>query len=159
VRLLRIPSYFGIGLLAGIGSFAALAQSVGRIPTPPPELGSRSGWTPISQDAFYEVQTSRAEQASEWLGASNFLLLKKERADDIYFAQVDRNCRSPQQLLLVRANYINGATGVFRLFWAGNSLVVAHDFLGPQREVHQTAVVACLTRVPDNVYAVMSGAL
>jgi hypothetical protein len=159
MRSLRVSSRFGIGLVAAFGFCAALAQSASRLPMPPPELGARSSWKLVSQGAFYEVQTSRAEQAAEWLGSSDFLLLKKERTDDIYFAQVDKNCRSPQQLVLIRANYINGATGVFRLYWAGGSLIVAHEFLGPQKEVHQTALVACLPHVPDMVYAIMPGAL
>jgi hypothetical protein len=156
---LRILSSLRLGLLAGVISCAALAQSVDRLPRPPPELGTRNSWTPISPSAFYEVQASRAEEAAEWLRKADLLVLKKERDTDTYFSQADQECRSPQILLLVRATYINGATGAFRLYWAGESLVIAHDFLGPQTIVHQTALVACLPRLPSNVYEIMPGAL
>jgi hypothetical protein len=145
-------------LFAGASALAcaAPAKLLGK---PPPELADWRAWEQVPREAFYEIPASRAAQAAEWLEASDVLLLEKERDTAVYFSQSDATCSSPRKLVLLRANYINGATGAFSVSWAGDAIVVAHAFLGPGSSVHETALIACLSKVPKRVYGVTSGAM
>jgi len=142
-----------------LASFSVLAAPVKLLKAPPETLGPSSSWTAVEEAGFYEVSASRVEQALEWLGKKDSLVLEKEKPSDVFFQSADVSCRAPNKIILLRANYINGATGKFSLYWAGKALVVEHAFLGPQQVVHQTAIVACLPRQPAAVHALMPGAL
>ena len=150
-------SVLALALLSTIAATdAASGKTLGK---PPAELGNWQEWVEIPAASFYEVSASRATQAAEWLGNADFLVLKKEWDMNVYFSPVDAACVAPKSLVLLRANYINGATGSFHLSWAGDSIIVMHAFLGPGTQVHETALIACLSKIPNTIYGVTSGAI
>jgi hypothetical protein len=152
-------SQFVTALVLASGISASAAESVKMLPAVPDSLPPPLSWQTVGNGSFYEIQASRAEQARELLGDFSFRVLEKERPSDIYFSDMDRKCVKPNHLILLRANYISGATGSFSLNWSGDSLIVIHAFLGSATQVHESAVVACLSRIPKNVYGAMPGAM
>lgn len=92
-------------LAAALAASAVSAppQPLTPLSAPPQALGARSTWQAVPVKLYYEVPASRSEQAAEWLGSADFLPLKKERENDVFFSAVDARCRGSNQVVLLKA--------------------------------------------------------
>ena len=139
-------------VLLAIASHASAAENAAWLEAAPASLGNLVA---IPDASFFEIPVSRLPTAQAWLATSLVL----EQKDGAYFGRPDFRCAPPLKLYLVRALYVNGGTGRFKLFWAGSSLVVVHESLGYDHPPSQTALVACLSTRPSAVYSTLGGAL
>lgn len=88
----------------------------------PSSLGPPREWKAIPSDSFFEVPASKLATAEFWL--ANITILVQKNA--VYFGRPEFQCSASSTLYLVRAAYLNGGTGDFKLFWADSALVVSH---------------------------------
>jgi hypothetical protein len=116
---------------------------------PPTDLGTWNSWEEIPESDYFEVPASRLEAAQHDLSNSQFL--PQEPSDVTHYGGRGFKCEVPARAYLIRALYVGG-DGRYTLYWAKSSLIVAHDSLGYRRPLRESALVACLTRVPTAVY-------
>jgi hypothetical protein len=147
MKRFAFPMVAALALLTHMPSFGAWLE-----PVPPNEQERRN----VAADAFFEVPASK-------LGAAEAYLSKLTSVEDAqaagHFGRPEFKCGAPSRIYLIRALYENGGTGVFELYWAGAVLVVSHSSLGAERAPERSALVACLSKPPSNVYSSISGAL
>lgn len=122
---------------------------------PPPS--PRSEWVELPSDSFFEVASSKHDAAMYRL-LDPAIPLDGENSV-AYFGNGKFECTESRKPYLVRAPYTNGATGGFKLFLWGKSLIVEHGSLGGGTELEHSALVVCLTEKPDEVYSSISSAL
>jgi hypothetical protein len=121
-------------------------------PAPSAILGSRN-WVPV--EAFFEVPASTLATAQKWLQKSAFVALDK--SDVALFGQPDFTCQGDAKAYLVRAQYVTSGGSWFSIFWAQRrALVIKNVSDTTSGEVHQSAVVVCLTHSPSIVYSFIS---
>jgi hypothetical protein len=154
VRRLWYPSIFfvlSMSICAGV-----VASPAGPWLEPvPSSLGSPREWKVIPNESFFEIPASKLATAEFWL-ANITTLVQKNAA---YFGRPEFNCSAGATLYLVRAAYLNGGTGDFKLFWAGSALVVAHVSLGSATNLSKSSLIVCLSIQPTAIYSLTSSAL
>lgn len=124
----------------------------------PASAGTWRDWSTIPTDSFFEVPASRLATAEAWLADKTFLA--QEQRDLVYFGRPSFKCSDSDKPYLVRAQYVNGGTGRFDLWWTQNGdLVISHASLGPNGPPIKSAIVACLSKDPTAVFSSISGAL
>ncbi|WP_139351599.1 hypothetical protein [Rhodanobacter sp. C06] len=121
----------------------------------PANLGGATEKIPDS--SFFEVPVSLLDAATSELRDKAFVRQYAQGA--AHFGHEDFACPGKSRPYLVRALYSNGGTGGFVLSWIGDSLIVGHVSLGPQGTVLKSALFACLTKEPAQVYSSISGAM
>lgn len=97
----------------------------------------------LSKEHFFEVVASSVDGAIYgYLDDKEYLCLDESEARHFtgeYFV-----CPPGRKTYLVRAAYVHGMTGGYRLVRLGNSLVVYHESLGPDIGFHKSAIVVNL---------------
>ena len=147
---------YGIALCTAITApLVALAED-GWLKSVPPSVGN--DWSEIAKDQYFEVPVSRFVTANYRLSGVEFVA--QEQNEVVYYGGGSLKCPPPSKTYLVRALYLNGGTGTFRLYWAGSALIVSHGSLGsPPEHPNKSALVACLVQEPTAVYSALSSAL
>ena len=123
----------------------------------PASAGPWHNWTEVPRDSFFEVPASKLPTAESWL--SDVAYLAQDSSGVSYFGRPNFACVAPATAYLVRASYVHGGTGEFRLYLADSELIVSHDSLGPSRPPSKTALVVCLANEPTAVFSSLSTAL
>jgi hypothetical protein len=108
----------------------------------------------IPPDRVIEIPHSLFENAQELLKEKSFIPIGSN-----YFPGFRYNCPSSTNAYLVRALYEHATTGTFLISRSGNDLLVRHYALGPQSQLHRSALVVCLDFVPAQAYVATGGAM
>jgi hypothetical protein len=111
----------------------------------------------IPDTAFFEVPVSKFDAAAAWLQDKAFISQRANGAR--YFGHADFVCSGGSKPYLVRALYENGGTGVFELAWVGDALIVQHESLGSEGTIMKSALFACLSKEPTQIYSAIGGAM
>jgi hypothetical protein len=123
---------------------------------PPQALGGVTDWIVVDETAFFEVPVSKLEAAEHAL--ADVSVIPRDQGQG-YFGRSAFVCEPPRRVYLVRAQYMNGGTGGFTLYWASSRLVVSHFSLGGASPVKKSALVACLAQKPLEVFGGVGAAL
>lgn len=111
----------------------------------------------IPRSDFFEIVVSRESAAEELL--KNGPAVSVGSAEIQYFGQSTFHCGDGKAPYLIRAEFMNGATGDFMVRRFGSALLVGYGSLGPSSAVKRTALVVCLDFQPAKVFSGLSGAL
>ncbi len=97
----------------------------------------------ISKDDFCEVVASFVDAAVEvYLADTDYLEIDESQVAG--FTGGHFSTEPGKRSYLVRAAFVHGMTGGYRLIRVGNSLVVLHESLGPNRDYTKSALVVNL---------------
>ena len=111
----------------------------------------------IAASDFFEIAASKKHAAEEMLKSSAAVSVGGAEID--YFGQRNFRCTEGKNPYLVRASFMNGATGDFVVKRFGTSLLIGHGSLGAATAIERTALVVCLDFQPSAVYSSISGAM
>lgn len=136
--------------------FAAVSASAAWLEPFASSLGNPSQWISVPRTEFFEVPGSKVAWAKERLASVSVSELTEAELASI--AERGFKCGGTSKAILVRAMFEN-RTGQFSLYWAGETLVVSHASLGPARTPSESALVACLSKLPPEVVSRLAGAL
>lgn len=117
----------------------------------------RSRWQAVPDHEFFEVPASRLSTAQFWLAQTTSSLQRPSVSE--FFGRKDFQCRPGTELYLIRAAFRHGGTGRFGVGWNGKDVLVTHHSLGPGNHSHPSALIVCLPRAPDAVFAHVQSAL
>ena len=147
-----------VAALLSLFSFPAIAGAGGAwLEAVPASAGPWQKWTEVPRDSFFEVPASKLATAESWL--SDVAYLAQDPSGVSYFGRSDFACIAPKTPYLVRASFVHGGTGEFRLYLTGTELIVAHGSLGPPRPASKSALVVCLASEPTAIFSSLSTAL
>lgn len=122
------------------------------LPEQPQDIKVKSGKR-ISDDKYFEVSASKLEMAEDFL-AKGPLFPENLPVDN--WGSNGFKCGDGEKPYLVRALYGNGATGRYIVLWKDDALVVGHASLGPSNPPTRSALIICLSHVPEKIYGAVS---
>ena len=115
--------------------------------------------TVVDASQFFEVSASMEPSAEVELATTPSKALNV--SDVRFYGSSSFKCIDSAFPYLVRAVYVNGGTGRFKVSTYGTTLSITHDSMGKPTEMHRTALVVCLSSKtrPTTVYHSIVGAI
>jgi hypothetical protein len=151
MRILAVVALTLSGSWATAGTFQVWLEEA------PRSLGASGGWEQIPGAAFFEIPVSKFAAAEGFLASVAFLA--QEDSAGTHFGRPDFKCTMTSKPYLVRASYMQGATGRFSVYWAGSALVVEHASFGLGGTHRRSALLVCLPKAPTAVFSRIFGAM
>jgi hypothetical protein len=138
-----------IAVAASLFAFSSMALAKDRWLEFVPEDQVRVNWIEVSTESFSEVSTEKFVRARKLVKSSVFLAIDNALAATL--TDPGLKCADATRPFLLRASYLHAGTGSFRLYWAGSTLIVAHESLGGGVQPSKSLIVACLPIAPKQV--------